>query len=254
MNCRSFDKLWEKVFEIGGLEKSTQEFVQDVFTYCTLSRMCYTADRLHRSGDLVREEHMRNCIREASLKYDRVLVITGGFHTYGLLGLQTHSASQKFSDKPVKKNISSATRNSVHQQMYPMVYTFAEADRLNGYASGMPYVNYYDMIWSELLRKKSTAYNVTAVNLLSKLTRALRKGHEHVSTSDAIEAYSMVQGLAALRDKREGGVYELMDAATSSLSKASLHWLQKTAARAPASSDRRRHRKCGSQFIQHSDC
>lgn len=222
MNCRSFDELWEKVFEIGGLEKSTQEFVQDVFTYCTLSRMCYTADRLHRSGDLVREEHMRNCIREASLKYDRVLVITGGFHTYGLLGLETDSASHKSSDKPVKKNISSGARNTVHQQMYPMVYTFAEADRLNGYASGMPYVNYYDMIWSELLRKKSTAYNVTAVNLLSKLTRALRKGHEHVSTSDAIEAYSMVQGLAALRDKREGGVYELMDAATSSFVKGEL--------------------------------
>ena len=218
MNCRSFDELWEKVFEIGGLEKSTQKFVQDVFTYCTLSRMCYTAERLSSSGDLAREEHMRSCIHEASQKYERVLVITGGFHTYGLLGLDAETSL----DNPVNKNISYTTKDSVHQQMYPMVYTFAEADRLNGYASGMPYVSYYDTIWSELLRKKSTAYNVTAVNLLSKLTRTLRKGHEHVSTSDAIEAYSMIQGLAALRGKKEGGVYELMDAALSSFVKGEL--------------------------------
>ncbi|NUU78946.1 DUF5682 family protein [Paenibacillus xylanilyticus] len=217
-NCRSFDELWEKVFEIGGLEKSTQEFVQDVFTYCTLSRMCYTTERLSRSGDLAREAHMRTCIDKASRKYDRVLVITGGFHTYGLLDLKL-STNQ---NKAVPDSMSSSPKDSVHQQMYPMVYTFAEADRLNGYASGMPYVNYYDMIWSQLLRQKNTAYNKTAVDLLSQLTRKLREGHEHVSTSDAIEAYSMIQGLATLRGKREGGVYELMDAALASFVKGEL--------------------------------
>ncbi|MFS0868903.1 DUF5682 family protein [Paenibacillus xylanilyticus] len=217
-NCRSFDELWEKVFEIGGLEKSTQEFVQDVFTYCTLSRMCYTSERLNSSGDLAREAHMRSCIDKASRKYDRVLVITGGFHTYGLLDLKL-SANQ---NKAVPHSMSSSPKDSFHQQMYPMVYTFAEADRLNGYASGMPYVNYYDMIWSQLLRQKSAAYNMIAVDLLSQLTRKLREGHEHVSTSDAIEAFSMIQGLATLRGKREGGVYELMDAALASFVKGEL--------------------------------
>jgi hypothetical protein len=114
------------------------------------------------------------------------------------------------------------TQNSVHQQMYPMVYTFAEADRLNGYASGMPYVNYYEQIWTQLLRQKNSVYNLTALDLLSRLTRKLREGHEHISTSDAIEAYSMVQGLAGLRGKREGGVYELMDATLSSFVKGEL--------------------------------
>ncbi|PRA07905.1 MULTISPECIES: DUF5682 family protein [unclassified Paenibacillus] len=230
-NCRSFDELWEKVFEIGGLEKSTEAFVQDVFTYCTLSRMCYATERLQSSGDLIREAHMKQRINQAVQEHDRVLVITGGFHTYGLLMSEEHETelekpemdkqhADQRSDGQGKPGTSQ--QSAVHQQMYPMVYTFAEVDRLNGYASGMPYVNYYDQIWNQLLRKKSTPYNLTALDLLSRLMRKLRDGHEHVSTSDAIEAYSMIQGLAGLRGKREGGVYELMDAALSSFVKGEL--------------------------------
>ncbi|MCP1184691.1 DUF5682 family protein [Paenibacillus sp. 1781tsa1] len=235
-NCRSFDELWEKVFEIGGLEKSTEEFVRDVFTYCTLSRMCYSTERLQSSGDLAREAHMKQRIQQAVLEHERVLVITGGFHTYGLLMSEKHESEleqpemdKQHADqhldgqgKPGTSQQGAFEPSAVHQQMYPMVYTFAEADRLNGYASGMPYVNYYDQIWNQLLRKKSTPYNLTALDLLSRLMRKLRDGHEHVSTSDAIEAYSMIQGLAGLRGKREGGVYELMDAALSSFVKGEL--------------------------------
>ncbi|ETT47827.1 DUF5682 family protein [Paenibacillus sp. FSL H7-689] len=235
-NCRSFDELWEKVFEIGGLEKSTRAFVQDVFTYCTLSRMCYSTERLQSSGDLAREAHMRQRINQAVQEHDRVLVITGGFHTYGLLMSEQHESQleqpemdKRHTDqrldgqgKPGTSQQSEVNPDTVHQQMYPMVYTFAEADRLNGYASGMPYVNYYDQIWNQLLRKKSTPYNLTALDLLSRLMRQLRDGLEHVSTSDAIEAYGMIQGLAWLRGKREGGVYELMDAALSSFVKGEL--------------------------------
>ncbi|MEK3776145.1 DUF5682 family protein [Paenibacillus sp. FSL K6-4396] len=230
-NCRSFDELWEKVFEIGGLEKSTEAFVRDVFTYCTLSRMCYSTERLQSSGDLIREAHMKQRIKQAVQEHDRVLVITGGFHTYGLLMSEEHETEleQPEMDKQHADQRSdgqgkpgTSQQSAVHQQMYPMVYTFAEADRLNGYASGMPYVNYYDQIWNQLLRKKSTPYNLTALDLLSRLMRKLRDGHEHVSTSDAIEAYSMIQGLAGLRGKREGGVYELMDAALSSFVKGEL--------------------------------
>ncbi|MBB6021849.1 hypothetical protein HNR77_002944 [Paenibacillus sp. JGP012] len=216
-NCRSFDELWEKVFEIGGLEKSTCAFAQDVFTYCTLSRMCYTPERLIASGDLLREAHMRKRIREAGEKHERVLVITGGFHTYGLLNEDGYKAVQVEQEVHVKEHT-----EEIQQQMYPMVYTFAEADRLNGYASGMPYVFFYDQIWGELLRSSGSAYRLTTLNVLSRLMRRLREHEEHVSTSDAIEAYSMIQGLAQLRGKQEGGVYELMDAALSSFVKGEL--------------------------------
>ena len=51
-----------------------------------------------------------------------------------------------------------ADSGEAQQQMYPMVYTFAEADRLNGYASGMPYVNFYDQIWDQLVRSAKSPY------------------------------------------------------------------------------------------------
>ncbi|WP_338554497.1 DUF5682 family protein [Paenibacillus sp. KS-LC4] len=212
MNCRSFDELWEKLFEIEGQAATTEAFVQNVFTYCALSRMCYSKEQLLASGDLAREAYMRERIMQAASEYERVLVITGGFHTYGLL----EAASL---DMPVSERQQERSGEVIHRQLYPMVYTFEEADRLNGYASGMPYVNYYELVWNKLLHNKAEPYNQTALALLSELMRKLRKGHEEVSTSDAIEAYSMIQGLAGLRGKREGGVYELLDAALSSFVK-----------------------------------
>ncbi|SMF84874.1 hypothetical protein SAMN05661091_2724 [Paenibacillus uliginis N3/975] len=214
LNCRSFDELWEKVFEIGGLAKTTRDFVQDVFTYCTLSRMCYPESRLLASGDLAREERMRERIAEARRQHERVLVVTGGFHTYGLIAEAAEpEAGRRTSEKP------DMSAGQVQHQIYPMAYTFPEADRLNGYASGMPYPNYYGMVWERLQRGKEQPYGLVAVDLIARLTRKLRKLNEGVSTSDAIEAYRMVQDLAALRGKREGGVYELMDAALSSFVK-----------------------------------
>jgi|GEM_PF-1050029 len=317
MRCRSFDELWERVFEIGGLSADTASFVRDVFTYCTLSRMCYPETRLRREGELDREANMRRHIREAREQYARVLVVTGGFHTYGLLDPEPAGAWPSLSagggagagssemgesvdlpgsgdqavnpplgetigmtdsggetvgpasgkavglpgngdgavDLPAGETVGSPAdrafdpsgsdgqdagpppgesgdlagsdagafdpsadspdpqlRRVGKRQHYPMIYTFQEADRLNGYASGMPYVSYYDAIWSQLQQGRRAPYPRAALRLLARLARALREGGDTVSTSDAIEAYSLLQGLAALRDKREGGVYELMDA------------------------------------------
>lgn len=130
---------------------------------------------------------------------------------YGLLGLEIDLVLQKFLDKFMKKNIRFGVRNLVQQQMYFMVYIFVEVDCLNGYVSGMLYVNYYDMIWSELFCKKSIVYNVMVVNLLFKFICVFCKGYEYVLISDVIEVYSMVQGFVVFWDKREGGVYELLD-------------------------------------------
>lgn len=253
LNCRSFDELWERLFEIRGLQLSTSEFVHEVFTYCTLSRMCYTPQRLQEEGELERERNMRRHIRQAMQDYERVLVVTGGFHTYGLLdmgpkeseGLEIQAEVMfKTASKDASKNDKTAVTTSSSEstaisfeaarashdfgvvssveykkQMYPMIYTFAEADRLNGYASGMPYVNYYELAWAHIERPRQDPYTRTSLQLLTALTRRLREQKQHVSTSDAIEAYAMVQGLAHLRGKQEGGVYELVDAVLSAFVK-----------------------------------
>ncbi|ANF96678.1 DUF5682 family protein [Paenibacillus bovis] len=212
LNCRSFDELWEKMFELGVAQQRTEDFMRSVFVYCSLSRFCYSRDELEQEGTLAREQHMRERILVAKAQYERILVITGGFHTYGLLEIPANNLP---SDVPhiVKPA-------EYREQIYPMVYTFEEADRLNGYASGMPYVGYYAEIWKRLQQNsKASAYEQTAIHMLSRLMRVLRKQQEEISTSDAIEAYGMVQGLAILRGKPEGGVYELVDSVVSTFIK-----------------------------------
>jgi hypothetical protein len=199
LHCRGFNELWEKVFEIEGITKTTIGFAQEVFTYCTLSRLCYNDEQLQEEGHLAREDFMRNCIAQAKARYKRILVVTGGFHTYGLV------ASQEKQEKV-------AGKQEGEEQIYPMVYTFQEADQLNGYASGMPYVNYYQQIWKQLSGRKPTeVFKQSNLFMISTLSKELRKNEETISTSDGIEAYAMIQGLAQLRQKREGGVYELQD-------------------------------------------
>lgn len=209
LHCRGFNELWEKVFEIEGTTKTPTAFAQEVFTYCTLSRLCYTDEQLAEEGHLAREAFMRNCIERAKGSYKRILVVTGGFHTYGLV---TPSTLNQSGSAVAALSGANTNEQQGEEQIYPMVYTFQEADQLNGYASGMPYVNYYQQIWKQLSARKPTeVFNQSNLFIISTLSKELRKNEETISTSDGIEAYAMIQGLAQLRHKREGGVYELQD-------------------------------------------
>lgn len=230
--ARNFDELWERAFEVGGLSRDTREFVQSVFTYCALSRMTYSSERLASEGDLDREARMREHIQSARAEHSRILVVTGGFHTYGLVADGSEempefsaqgkaSASEDVHTIRADQDAQTADRETmtVRKQMYPMVFTFEEADRLNGYASGMPYVGYYDRTWELIAKGETKPYDRTGLELLSRLGKELRGESEAVSTADGIEAYGMMQGLAALRNKSQGGAYELLDAVTASFIK-----------------------------------
>ncbi|GIO06623.1 hypothetical protein J31TS6_26510 [Brevibacillus reuszeri] len=204
LKCRNFDELWEKVFEIEGIRKTTADFVKEVFAYCYLSRKCYDDAALEAEGDLIREAHMRKKIEEAKHSHDRILVVTGGFHTYGLI----ENRSTTYTVKKAKE-----------EKVYPMVYTYQEADQLNGYASGMPFVHYYENVWQALEKKESAPFTKSALAYLPRLLKKLRDKDESNSTADAIEAYSLMSGLALIREKSEGGAYELLDSVLSAFTK-----------------------------------
>ncbi|OWR27412.1 hypothetical protein CDO73_22605 [Saccharibacillus sp. O23] len=227
--ARSFDELWERAFEVGGLRRETPEFVRSVFAYCTLSRMTYSPETLRSEGDLDREARMRAHIAEARAQFGRVLVVTGGFHTYGLIVGEAESGqadSEERSGAACGRSAGSSgsprpSREGGHvrKSIYPMVYTFEEADRLNGYASGMPHVGYYDRVWTLLQGGEASPYERAGLELLARLGRDLRSEDEAASTSDGIEAFALLQGLAALRGKSQGGAYELTDAVTAAFIK-----------------------------------
>lgn len=205
---RSFDEFWEKYFEIGGLFLSPVDFVRLMHTYCILSRQSTDDAELQADGTLLREQFMAGNIAEAMKVHSRVLVVTGGFHSYGLFSLVNSG------------NIPSVKLHSIpgtDQGCYPMAYSYEAADALRGYASGMRVPGFYDTVMEKLRGCDSPEgiYNSLTLDLLVKTARETAKHDIPVSIADITAAQTLMQGLAALRGLRECGMAELSDAVTS---------------------------------------
>lgn len=203
---RSFDEFWEKYFEVGGMYRTNEEFVRQMNTYCLLSRQNTSERELLEDGCLSREAHMAQRINEAAQQYSRVLVVAGGFHIWGLL----HPTGQPNRQKLPPES----------QAVYPMRYSIAAADALNGYASGMVSAGFYAAIWSALHTESPTmAWDDTVLHYLVQTGRRLRAKGETISAFDEICALNQARGLAELRDKPVPGFYELQDAVLSNFVK-----------------------------------
>ncbi len=195
--CRNFNELWEKFFELDGLNMSSQEFIKNLLTYCVYAREDYTQEMLENEGSLAREFAMFQALEEKKQKYDKILVVTGGFHVAGMLA---------FLNKELKYTLS---KKSVESEAYVMAYSFKATDQLNGYASGMPYPAFYQNVWEQI--KNPQPYMVALLSYIAICGQQSRKQKAVVSMADEIEAYQMAQGLKALREKPQTGVYELID-------------------------------------------
>mgnify|MGYP003317253432 CR=1 FL=1 len=209
---RDFDEFWEKYFEIKGLRLTPQEFIRQMHTYCILSRQDVSAKELEADGTAVRERHMAVRIAEAAEKYGKVLVVTGGFHSIGIYRLLQ------------EKNLSEPRLHSIpptEQGCYPMAYSYEAADALHGYASGMSYPYFYDSIMKKLNETDSpeNIYNEQTIDFLIKTSKESSKKDIAVSTADVYSALSLMQGLAALRNSPECGMFELIDGVTSTFIK-----------------------------------
>ena len=220
---RDFEELWEKYFEIQGLTEATADFVRQMLTYCILSRKNTPEEELEEDGTILRERYMAKQIAEASKTYKKILVVTGGFHSCGLWELlsKEQDGTYAFTGKPVKLH----KEADGQQEVYPMAYSMEAADALNGYASGMQSPGFYQRVWKNLKERESAAgaYEDAVLHFLASSGRQARRKEESVSSYDEICAFSMARGLAALRGKREPGLYELKDSARSSFVKGELN-------------------------------
>ena len=199
-NCRDYNELWEKLFEINGLYQSTSTFVYNMIAYCYLSREGYTKQQLEEEGYLTREIYMSSIIKEKIYNYDRILVVTGGFHTSSIIELMDINTENN------KINI-----NKNNEGIYLMPYSYEECSLLNGYSSGMVFPYFYNYIWEYILNKMENPYEEAVLYFISKIIRETRVKYPEISTADGIEALNMAKGLAILRDKINCGVYELLD-------------------------------------------
>lgn len=238
---RSFDEFWEKYFEINGIDEESDIWFSHLNTYCELARKNTPEEVLQHEGCLAREQHMaarivlqalcggrtaeagKNAsqgsggqesnkgVRETG--FQRILVVTGGFHTPGL---RERLSDEKWQETTqFAKNIEHYVPNK-DESVYLMPYSMEAADALNGYASGMPFTGFYQKIWDGIIRQVQKPYEDAVLDFLVKSGKEVRKEEGALSTYDEICAWQMAQGLAALRGKPQSGAYELQDAALSS--------------------------------------
>ncbi|MDE7098422.1 MAG: hypothetical protein K2O60_04685 [Ruminococcus sp.] len=205
---RDFDEFWEKYFEIGGLYISTEKFVHQMNTYCTLTRTDCTDDELRADGTMSREKYMACNIMKVMQEHKKVLAVTGGFHTFGIYNL-----IQQGDIKSPKIHKISKT----DEGCYPMAYSYRAVDALRGYVSGMMYPHFYDSIMKELYIRNSPheIYNDNIFNLITLTAKESTKRDIQVTISDMTSAYTMMNGLSALRDSMECGISEAFDAVTA---------------------------------------
>lgn len=210
-NCRNFNELWEKLFEINGIYVSKEEFIKSMLSYCYLTRLNTSEEELIEEGCIEREKFMATKIQEACKIQKKILVVTGGFHTYGILNLL---------DKDNKLKLHKFNKDD--NNVYVMPYSMEATDQLNGYASGMPFPNFYEKVWSEINNRNTKVYENSTLKFIVRTGKAVRKNEGCLSTFDEICAFNMCQGLAQIRDKKECGAYELIDGITSSFIKGDL--------------------------------
>lgn len=228
---RSFDELWEKYFEIDGMFLESREFMGNMLYYCVLSRLTSKESELFSEGCFAREAYMRKKIADARERFQKILVVTGGFHTYGLLYGQ-----EQYSLHNIKKE---------NQGVYVMPYSMEATDGLNGYASGMPFPAFYQAVWeglqttltqdNETMVKSDNCktkpvfsltgngsvnvweiYRDVVLQFLVSTGKSVRKKSGSPSTYDEICALNMAENLASLRGKKCIGAYELWDSVLSS--------------------------------------
>ncbi|MDE6102860.1 MAG: hypothetical protein K2F73_07805, partial [Ruminococcus sp.] len=211
-NVRSFEEFWEKYFEIAGVFLTPEKFVRQLHTYCIITRLETSDEEMKTDGTFARESHMAQRITEAMEKYEKVLVVTGGFHSMGIYKLISDGKIKSPKLRKIPENLNGC---------YPVAYSYEAADALHGYASGMSFPSFYDSVILKLLESDSPEeiYNNLTLDLLVRTAKQTNKKDIPVSIADVTSAKTLMSGLASLRGSRECGMYELFDGVTSTFIK-----------------------------------
>ena len=206
---RDFEEFWETYYESRGLAMSTGEFVRQINAWCLLARENTPRWEMEEDGCLVREAHMARRIREAGETCEKIFVVAGGFHLWGLL----HPEEEPEERPPIPRG---------SQTVYPVRYSEPAADALSGYASGMPAPAFYRKLWQRLHQEgteAAQAWDGVVLDTIARCGRRLRAKGETISAYDEQCALQQARGLAVLRGKPAPGLYELQDGVLSAFVK-----------------------------------
>jgi len=207
----TFDDAWDLIAELDPA-LTAEEVRGRVDDYCRCLRAVDAESKLIPAYDERRERFMAAHIRAAWAEFgrDRVVVVTGGYHTSGLEALLAREDRDR--DTAVAWPEDIADRGIA---LTP--YSYERLDSLTGYDAGMPSPGFYHEAW-----RAAEGASVHAP-LLRVVIGRLRELKQAASTADLIAVESCAQALASLRGHARVWRRDLMDAITAALVKDDVH-------------------------------
>lgn len=213
LGCKSFNELWEMLFEIDGCHMATNDFVRNLYYYCWYSRENTEQEELLNQGDIIREYYMAENIKKAQEKYKKILVVTGGIHTIALTELVPAEKLPQYKLDLTKKE---------ENPSYLMPFSYEESDSNFGYQSGMVFPFFYQKVWENILKNRKKPFEEAVLRFIMNTAGIVRK-KQALSIADEMQSYYMARGLAELREKKECGVFELIDSVKASFVKGEIN-------------------------------
>jgi len=211
LRVENFDDAWDLIAELDP-NLSDEEVRRRADDYCRCLRAVDSESGVISEYDLQRERFMAAHIRAAWAEFgkDRVVVVTGGYHTSGLEQLLTQKIWDMdtlvlWPDEITERGIA----------LTP--YSYERLDNLTGYDAGMPSPGFYHETW-----RAGNSGNVHTP-LLRKVVEELRDLKQPASTADLIAVEMCAQALASLRGHPRVWRRDLIDAITAALVKDDIH-------------------------------
>jgi hypothetical protein len=196
---RSFDELWDSLFESTSCQEPSSDFFSKVGTYGLLARENASGSAPSDEHNDRREAVMAGAIRQAEERGGRVVVVVGAFHRAGLLKQLAHPKKSTLPSPPKEHGI------------YVTLYGYEQLDRWNGYESGMPAPEFFHRVWKSFeqpIRESVTSH-------LARLATAFRRQQESISTAHLISAVSHLEGLCRLRGHERPTLDDVRDSVRS---------------------------------------
>ncbi len=210
-----FDALWDKLIESDN-HLNFEDYLRIAHGICLNMREGVTLDQ----ETIVRETFMAakilGCLETTK---GNILVITGGFHSAGILQILRENAAELAIEGPANLLETPPLPSPAEDLQYGCTLTPFSDKRLDaykGYEAGLPSPGFYFQAWQDRVQNKMQD---THSMLLSQAVAALRRKKQLISTADVITAQSMASGLAALRGHKVVFRQDLIDGITSAVAK-----------------------------------
>jgi len=207
----NFDDAWDLIAEQDPALQ-TGDVRQRVGDYCRCLREADSGSDAVPQYDLQREKFMAAHIRTAWAEFgrERVVIVTGGYHTSGLETLL--DADTRDTDTMI-----SWPDGITERGIALTPYSYERLDSLTGYDSGMPSPGFYHEAW------RTTGNAPVHIPLLAAVIQKLRDLKQAASTADLIAVETCAQALASLRGHARVWRRDLIDAITAALVKDDFH-------------------------------